>query len=128
MARLFHNIHNILVQGLLFLTDRTLLGRRQSVYVIMKIIKLCTASKVTSYQMKFAVDDKLANMNPNKMGMGEAIRKVMEYVTIKNKFGSVNTELAEIGITEVKVTDHGLQFVGYQKDTTSSSRKVGLRK
>ena len=68
--------------------------------------------------MKFAVDYRLANMNPNKMGMGEAIS--LEYNTIKNKFGSVHTELAEIGITEVKVTDHGLQFAGYYKNRYSS--------
>ena len=124
MARIYHNTQNICLQGLLFLTDRTLLGSKQRVYVLLKIIKLCTGSKVSSYQLKFAVDDRLANTNPDKIGMGEAIRKVMEYVTIKNRFGSVHTDLAEIGITEVKVTDKGLQFVGFQKDTNLSSSPV----
>ena len=89
-------------------------------YVLLKILKLCTAGKVSSFQLKFAVDDRLANTNPDQIRMEGAIRKVMEYVTIKNKFGSVHADLAEIGITEVKVTDKGLQFVGFQLDDNLS--------
>ena len=78
---------------------------------MLKIIKLCTDSTVSSYQMKFAVHDRLVNMDPDKIGMGEAIRRVMEYVTIKNKFSSVHPALAMLGVTEVQVMEHGLHFV-----------------
>ena len=78
---------------------------------MLKIIKLCTDSKATSYQMKYAVNDRLLNLDPGKIGMGEAIRKVMEYRTIKNKFSSVHPALAMLGVTEVQVMEHGLHFV-----------------
>ena len=96
---------------MLFLNKETLRGSKQRVYVIMKIIKLCTASTASSYQMKFAVSDRLRNMDPDKMGMGVAIRRVMEYVTIKNKFTSVHPDLAMLGVTGVQVMEHGLCFV-----------------
>ena len=100
-------------QGLLFLDSQTLRGSKERVYVIMKILKLCTASTASSYQMKFAVDNRLVNMDPDKMGlgMGVAIRRVMEYVTIKNKFISVHPDLAMLGVTGVQVMEHGLCFL-----------------
>lgn len=102
---------HIHAQGLLFLTEDTLRGSKQSVYVIMKIIKLCTDSTASSYQIKFAVDERLMNMDPDKIGMGVAIRRVMEYVSIKKKFVSVHPALAMLGVTGVEVMEHGLCFL-----------------
>ena len=84
-------------------------------YVLMKVLKLCTGSGVSSYQIKYAVKDRLFNMDPDNIGMGEAIKRVKEYVSIKNKFGSVHEDLAMLGITEVEVTAYGFHFVGYNK-------------
>jgi hypothetical protein len=101
---------------LLFLTDATLRGRKQHVYILMKILKLCTASTVTSYKIKFAVERMLNNVDPDKIGMGNAVRKVMEYKTIRGKFASVHTDLEKKGITGLEVTDdQGFLFVGYNK-------------
>ena len=96
---------------LLFLDDATLRGRKLDVYVQMKILKTCTASKMTSYKCKYAVQDQLKNVDPDKMVLGEAIRKVMSYYTIRGKFTSVHKELQEKeGITRVEVMDEGFFF------------------
>ena len=81
------------------------------VYVQMKILKTCTASKMTSYKCKYAVDYHLLNVDADKMVLGEAIRKVMSYYTIRGKFTSVHKELQEKeGITRVEVLDEGFKF------------------
>ena len=79
--------------------------------MLMKALKLCTASKATSYKMKFAIHHMLVKVDPAKIGLCEAIKKVMNYPTIRNKFESVNLDLEKIGIARVEVTEDGLYFV-----------------
>ena len=43
--------------------------------------------------------------------MGKAIRKVLEYKTIRDKFSSIHPDLAEMGFSGVEVTDEGFRFV-----------------
>ena len=88
-----------------------MLGRRQDVYILLKILKSCTASKATSYKVKFAVDRVLRGADPDEIGLGQAVRKVMEYRTIKNKFGSIHRDLGNKGFTGVKVTTTGFLFL-----------------
>ena len=78
---------------------------------MLKILKSCTSSKATSYKVKFAVNSMLAGVDPDKIGMGQAVRRVMEYRTIKNKFGSIHPDLEREGYTGVKVTDTGFVFL-----------------
>ena len=80
-------------------------------YVLLKILKTCTDSKATSYKVKFAVAQMLTGVNPHQTGMGQAVRRVMEYRTIKNKFASIHPDLKKEGFTGVKVTDTGLLFL-----------------
>ena len=96
---------------MLFLTADSLEGSKQLVYVLMKALKLCTASKATSYKIKFAVHAMLVNVDPDKIGLGEAIKMVMNYETIRTKFESVHPDLEKIGIARVEVTEDGLCFV-----------------
>ena len=66
---------------------------------------------MTSYKCKYAVESMLLNVDPDKMVLGEAIRKVMSYYTIRGKFTSVHKELQEKeGMTRVEVLDDGFQF------------------
>ena len=99
------------LQNLLFLGKDTLLGRRQDVYILLKILKTCTASKVTSYRVKYALDIMLGGVDPDKIGMGQAVRRVMEYRTIKNMFGYIHPDLKREGYTGVEVTDTGFLFL-----------------
>ena len=105
-------------QCLLFYRSQTLLGSKQWVYVMMKILKLVTqpTPKLTSYQMKFAVDQALLNMTPTDDQIGECIKKVLQYSTMMGKFDNrVHEELAEMGLERVEVTDQGLKFIGREK-------------
>ena len=78
---------------------------------MIKILKTCTDSKASSYKVKYAVNRMLHGVDPDQIGMGQAVRRVMEYPTIKNKFGSIHPDLEREGYTGVKVTDTGFQFL-----------------
>ena len=47
----------------------------------------------------------------DQIGLGQAVRRVMEYHNIKNKFGSIHPDLEREGYTGVKVTDTGFIFL-----------------
>ena len=84
-------------------------------YVILKILKLLIQPlrKVTSYQIKFAVNMALVNMEPKEEDIGKCVKKVLEYVTMKNRFDDhVHTGLAAIGLERIEVEDDGLVFIG----------------
>ena len=86
-------------------------GRRQDIYILLKILKTCTDSKATSYRVKYAVNFMLNGVDPDKIGLGQAVRRVMNYRTIKNMFDSVHPDLEKEGFTGVEVTDTGFQFL-----------------
>ena len=66
----------------------------------------------SSYQLKWAVEEKLRNSDPEMIGsLGPAIRIAIEYKGIRDKFSGVCPELEARGVTRVEITDLGLQFV-----------------
>ena len=52
----------------------------------------------------------LLNVDPNVLGLGKAIRKVMNFGKISGKFSAVNQDLKKIGISRVEVTEEGFIF------------------
>ena len=69
-------------------------------YVLLKVLKYCTDSPATSYQMKFAVDQVFLNKGINSAkDLGPALKNIIHYKTISGKFSSVNPDLAAEGIT-----------------------------
>ena len=84
----------------------------------MKILKLVTqpSPKITSYQIKFAVEMALINMTPTDEQIGECLKKVLQYQTMMGRFDRAHKELAEMGLERVEVTDQGLNFIGKQTD------------
>ena len=107
-----------MLQCLLFYdASTTLAGSKQWIYVIMKILKLVTqpSPKITSYQIKFAVDQALVNMMPTDEQIGECLKKVLQYKTMSGRFDNrAHKELAEMGLERVEVTDQGLHFIEKQ--------------
>ena len=61
--------------------------------------------------MKFAVDRSLDAKKYEEASIGQSLQRVMKYWTLTGKFTGVHPELAEIGVTEVRVTDLGLEFI-----------------
>ena len=103
------------------MNERTLMGRKLEVYVILKIIKYCTGSSARSYQCKYAVNDAFTNKNIESMEeVGAAIKEIIHYFTIRGKFSSVHPDLAAEGITRVEVGEEGLHLI-------TDTRKGGLR-
>ena len=99
--------------------SNTLSGMKLQVYVILKILKLLVQPlrKVTSYEIKFGVNQALMNMNPKKEEIWKCVKKVLDYVTMKNRLeGNVHPGLAAIGLERIEVGDDGLVFIGKTQD------------
>ena len=60
--------------------------------------------------MKFSVDKSLDAKKYEEALIGQSLQIVMKYWTFIGKFNGVHPDLKEIGVTEVRVTDHGLEF------------------
>ena len=78
---------------------------------MIKILKACTASKATSFLCKYSIHDALPNDDPDKIGLGTAILKALNYYKIRGKFEFIHPQLREIGVTGVKVTNEGFMFI-----------------
>ena len=91
-----------------FLDEFTLRGKKETVYILMKILKFITCSPAKSYEIKFGIFQQLSYMDDDEIELGSAIRRVMKHLTIRNKFGSGNEKL---GIARVEVLDDGFKFV-----------------
>ena len=68
----------------------------------------------SSYQLKWAVDDKLRNTDVDSVGLGPSISLVMEHTSLRDKFLSVSVELSRMGYSAVQVTNHGFHFISKQ--------------
>ena len=44
--------------------------------------------------------------------IGQSLKRVLKYWTMAGRFSGVHPELAKIGVTEVRVTEEGLEFIG----------------
>ena len=95
----------------MFLRKGTLHGSKLHVYVIMKLLKSLTAGDVTSYKIKWAVNDMLMNTDLDESRIGWAIRQTMKNNSIRGKFGGIHPKLGELGYTGIEVTDAGLRFI-----------------
>ena len=94
------------------MSDATLKGRKMDAYVLLKILKYCTDSQATSYQIKFAIDRVFLNKSIDSTeDLGRAIKEIIHYFTIRGKFSSVHPDLAAEGITKVEVGEEGLFFI-----------------
>lgn len=106
-------------QCLMFYNTQTLEGSKKWVYVIMKILKLVTqpVPLLTSYLIKLSVHLSLSNMTPTDEQLGECIKKVLLWNSVRGRFdNSVHTELAKIGLERVEVADDGLNFIGMKSN------------
>ena len=96
----------------MFLRKETLSGNKLEVYVLLKLLKTLTKAPVTSYKIKWAVDDMLGNMfNLSDDGIGPAIQEAMNHRSIRDKFLGIHPRLQELGYIRIEVTDTGFTFV-----------------
>ena len=56
----------------------------------------------SSYQLKWAVEDKLKNTDVDSVGLGPSISLVMEHESIRDKFLSVSGDLSRMGYSAVR--------------------------
>ena len=75
---------------MLFLRKGTLHGSKLHVYVLMKLLKSLTAGEVTSYKIKWAVNDMLRNTDLDESRIGWAIRQTMKIRSVRSRFGGIH--------------------------------------
>ena len=112
------------MQSLLFLNQFSLLGKKREVYVLLKILKFCTGSSAKSYQCKYAIDERLHNLNPEKIDFCDALTDVLQFPSLRGKFSSVHEDLRAEGITGVEITKDGFRFLRDTRDLVSTSEDV----
>ena len=96
----------------MFLRKETLSGSKLEVYVLLKLLKTLTKAPVTSYKIKWALEDMLRNiLNLTEAGIGQAIRETMNHLSIRDKFLGIHPRLQELGYIRIEVTDTGFTFV-----------------
>ena len=97
---------------MLFLSKESLHGSKLHVYVLMKLLRSLTAGDVTSYKIKWAVQQMLANiLDLDESRIGWAIRQTMMNRSIRGRFGGIHPKLGELDYTGIEVTDAGLRFI-----------------
>ena len=109
------------MQSLLFLDQFSLLGKKREVYVLLKILKFCTGSSAKSYQCKYAIDERLHNLNPEKIDFCDALTDVLQFPSLRGKFSSVHEDLRAEGITGVEISKNGFRFLRDTRDLVSTS-------
>ena len=62
-------------------------------------------------QIKFAVDRSLDAKKYEEADIGKSLLRVLKFWTLTGKFTGVHPDLAKNGVTEVKVTEKGLEFL-----------------
>ena len=77
-------------------------GNKLKVYIIMKILKQCTDAPLTSFAMKFAVHNALANIKYEKQDIGPSLKRALRYTTVSGQFMGVEVTLKEIGVNRVE--------------------------
>ena len=77
-------------------------------------VQIYVSRMYSSYQLKWAVDDKLRNTDVDSLGLGPSIRLVMEPHSIRDKFLSVSGDLSMMGYSGVQVTNRGFRFTSKQ--------------
>ena len=115
-----------------FNTGRALVGLNLKVYVLLKLLKFLVSAEVKSYEIKWAVQESLKNTFPGQIihdwkmtgsdqkiscrngerisGLGQAVRKVLDFHTIRGKFEGINPGLLNLGFCKIEVTDIGFHF------------------
>ena len=64
------------------------------------------------FQLKWAVNVKLGNASPADVGgIGAALRLVLTFPGLRDKFTGVTRELEEAGYRSIQVTDTGFRLV-----------------
>ena len=92
------------------MVERTLEGERLIVYVLMKILKKITGADVTSYLVKYAVNEMLGYFRPENIPLASALKRVLSHRYMQGKFEGVAKPLADRGVTKITIEENGLRF------------------
>ena len=74
--------------------------------------------------MKFAVDRCLDGKKYEDAPIGSSLERVLRYWTVRGRFYRIHPALERIGVTNVNITNEGLEFCG--DEATKPSFREGF--
>ena len=74
--------------------------------------------------MKFAVDRCLDGKKYEDAPIGSSLERVLRYWTVRGRFYRIHPALERIGVTNVIITDEGLEFCG--EEATKPTLREGF--
>ena len=95
--------------------QQTLQGKRKQVYILMKILKKVTGADITSYLIKWAIQESLMYVRPRDISLESALKMVLEHRALSGKFSGVATAFKDRGVKEIDILQNGLRFVGFSE-------------
>ena len=66
-----------------FMNEKTLMGAKLELYILLKILKIITNTPATSFKIKYAVNTVFNNSVPDKLG--EAALRILNFRTLKGE-------------------------------------------
>ena len=88
-----------MLQGVLFLHEKTLEEKRGKTYTMLKFYKQLYEDVETSYKIKYAVEDTLRLIRPDDINIGEAVKKVLQHPHLRGKFTLISEYFKDMGVT-----------------------------
>ena len=82
-------------------TKKTLQGHKRKVYVLLKILKKMFQTDLTSYILKYSVDQALQNREYAAAEIGDSLDLVLKYDHLHGKFTEPAKPLKDIGVKEI---------------------------
>ena len=74
-----------------------------------------TGADVTSYLIKWAIEEVLRYVRPQDISLESALKMVLEHRALRGKFSGVATAFKDRGVKEIEILQDGLRFVGFLK-------------
>ena len=74
-----------------------------------------TGADVTSYLIKWAIEEVLRYVRPQDISLESALKMVLEHRALRGKFSGVATAFKDRGVKEIEILQDGLRFVGFSE-------------
>ena len=77
------------------------------------------AADVTSYLIKYTVEETLRYVRPEDIELGTALKMVLEHEYLRGRFSDVAEYFKDLGVTKIVILEDELHFHNFEKDRIS---------
>ena len=94
-------------------TGKTLEGEKLRVYVVLKILKKMFKTDLSSYILKYSVDQALQDKKYTTEEIGKSLKAVLKYHLLDGEFtedSEIAEQLKNIGVAKISIEHEGIRF------------------